>query len=220
MNNLDRWQKSNEDYLAAALTWLRLRSQRLARPASTPVIVPVPLSAPVQIEARWRFRRHTPAALDVPTTMLPPPSDVVTEEQITQAAEAMSAAEAIEPPPALVILGQRFGLSRFEQEVLLLCAALELDTRIATLCVRAQDDHNRPYPTFALAMALFDNPAWDVLSPGRPLRYWRLIEINQPGAQPLTTSALRVDERIMNYLKGLNYLDDRLVPMLVPVEPA
>ena len=130
----------------------------------------------------------------------------------------MAEAAPIDPPPALVILGQRLGLSQFEQEILLLCAAMELDTRIAGLCARAQDDPDRPYPTFALALALFDDPAWDALSPERPLRYWRLIEINQPGATPLTTSALRADERIVNYLKGLNYLDDRLTPLLAPLE--
>ena len=55
------------------------------------------------------------------------------------------------------------------------------------------------------------------LSPERPLRYWRLIEINQPGAQPLVSAALRADERVVNYVKGLNYLDDRLMPLLLPV---
>ena len=94
---------------------------------------------------------------------------------------------------------------------------MELDTRIATLCARAQDDPQRAYPTFALALALFDNPSWDVLSPERPLRYWRLIEINQPEARPLTTSPLRADERIVNYIKGLNYLDDRLASFAMPV---
>ena len=100
----------------------------------------------------------------------------VTEKEITKAAAAMLSAEASEPPPALVILSRRFGLSRFELEILLLCAAMELDTRTPALCARAQDESNRCYPTFALAMALFDQPAWDVLSPERPLRYWRLIE--------------------------------------------
>ena len=66
-------------------------------------------------------------------------------------------------------------------------------------------------------MALFDEPEWSALSPEGPLRHWRLIEINQPGAQPLTTSALRADERIVNFLKGLNYLDDRLSPSLSPL---
>ena len=141
---------------------------------------------------------------------------MVTDEEIARAAAELREAESMSPPPALVILSSRFGLSRFEQEILLLCAALELDTRIPSLCARAQDDRNRSSATFALAMALFDEPAWDALSPEGPLRRWRLIEINQPGAQPLATSALRADERIVNFVKGLNYLDDRLAPLLSP----
>ncbi|MCA9936160.1 MAG: ATP-binding protein [Anaerolineales bacterium] len=57
-----------------------------------------------------------------------------------------------------------------------------------------------------------------MVSPERPLRFWRLIEINQPATLPLTASPLRADERIVNYLKGLNYLDDRLTPFLAPFD--
>jgi SpoVK/Ycf46/Vps4 family AAA+-type ATPase len=98
---------------------------------------------------------------------------------------------------------------------LLLCAAMELDPQVAGQCAIIHGDANRAYPTFALALSLFDEPAWDALSPERPLRYWRLIEINQPGAQALTASALRIDERLLNYIKGLNYIDDRLSPLLL-----
>jgi AAA+ superfamily predicted ATPase len=63
---------------------------------------------------------------------------------------------------------------------------------------------------------LFDAPSWDALAPQRPLRFWRLLEINQPGATPLTASPLRADERIVSYLKGLNALDDRLAQWLLP----
>ena len=75
----------------------------------------------------------------------------------------MAQAEATDPPPALAILSQRFGLSRFEREILLLCAGMELDTRIAGLCARAQADPARPYPTFALALTLFEEPSWEAL---------------------------------------------------------
>jgi hypothetical protein len=119
---------------------------------------------------------------------------------------------------ALELLGQRLGLSLFEQNVLLLCTAMELDTRIAGLCAHAQGDQLKPYPTFALALALFEEASWDLLSPERPLRYWRLIEVNQPGATPLTSGALRADERIVNYIKGLNHLDDRVSSFLAPLE--
>jgi len=138
--------------------------------------------------------------------------------KVTHAAEGMSKFETGSPPPMLLLLGKQLGLSKFEMEVLLLCSALELDTRVAGLCAQAQDDPNRPYPTFALALALFDDPAWEALSPDRPLRYYRLIEINQPGAQPLTTSAIRADERIVSYIKGLNTLDDRLTNFIYPMD--
>ena len=58
-----------------------------------------------------------------------------------------------ETPSALKVLSDQLGLSRFEQNVLFLCAAMELDTRIAGLCARAQDDPQKNFPTFALAMA-------------------------------------------------------------------
>jgi len=122
--------------------------------------------------------------------------------------------ENFDPPPALNLLSSALGLSNFDQQVLALCTAMELDTGIASLCAKAQNDLNRAYPTFALAFVLFDDPDWNALSPHAPLRHWRLLEINQPGVQPLTGAALGVDERILNYLKGINYLDDRLTPFL------
>jgi hypothetical protein len=132
-------------------------------------------------------------------------------------ATARFEAESHQHTSALTLLAGRFGLTDFERQTLLLCAAMELDTRMAGLCGRAQGDPTRPYPTFALALAAFDDPAWDVLSPERPLRYWRLIEIHQPGGHPLVSAALKADERIVNFLKGLNYLDDRLTPLISPI---
>ena len=206
----EQWQRNNDAYLAAALQWLRIRLSRLA--GAPEALVPEPPSKP----SPSRFFRRREGERPRPTSS----SAVPSEAEQKRAETALAEAAAAEPPPALHILGNRLALSRFEQEVLLLCAAVELDTRIAGLCARAQRDPNRAYPTFALALALFDDPAWDVLSPERPLRQWRLIEINQPGAQALTTSPLRADERIVNYLKGLNYLDDRLTTLLVPFDTA
>jgi ATPase family associated with various cellular activities (AAA)/Winged helix domain, variant len=223
MDELAQWQQGNEAFLAKALAWLRLRLIRLAPPEQ------VVMRATTELAASPR-RRFWNRPLVVPASTiraLPPPagsnvegSSSVSDEQLTQALAEMNAAESATPPPAMRMLSQALGLSRFEQELLLLCAAMELDTRIGSLCARAQDDPQRTYPTFALAFALFDNPSWDALSPEGPLRRWRLIEINQPSAQPLTTSPLRADERIVNYLKGLNYLDDRLAPLFVPLDVA
>jgi hypothetical protein len=208
MSDFTQWQENNDRYLAEALAWLRLRLARLGKPA--PAEKPA-VEMREEQPAGWFGRRKRPVEDSAP------PVEKEIDDDITRAAQAMADAAKIDPPPALVILSQRLGLSQFEQEVLLLCAAMDLDTRIPGLCAGAQDDPNRPYPTFALAFTLFDDPRWDTLSPGRPLRYWRLIEINQPGATPLTASALRADERIVNYLKGLNYLDDRLASLVEPL---
>ena len=206
----EQWQRSNDAYLAAALQWLRVRLGRLSGAPEALVPEPPEKSSPSRFfRRRERERPRAASASAVPSTA-----------ELKRAETELAKTTAVEPPPALHILGSRLALSPFEQEVLLLCAAVELDTRIAGLCARAQRDPTRAYPTFALALALFDDPAWDVLSPERPLRQWRLIEINQPGAQPLTTSPLRADERIVNYLKGLNYLDDRLTTLLVPFDAA
>ena len=59
--------------------------------------------------------------------------------------------------------------------------------------------------------------AWDVVSPQRPLRYWRLIELDEPRAEALTATRIRIDERIVSFLKGLNVMDERLAPVVRPV---
>ncbi|MEH2352902.1 ATP-binding protein [Nostoc sp.] len=150
---------------------------------------------------RWRLRKFA----QLPAT------------EIAEVTEKPTA-EGMNPLPALILLSQKLGLSDFEQEILLLCVAMELEPGMARLCAKAQDNVHQPYPTFALALSLFDEPAWDALSWESPLRYWRLIEIHQSGVQPLTSSGLRVDERVLNYIKGLNSLDDRLASLVMPLE--
>ena len=228
------WQEYNARHLATAMARLRVRLEKLAQGQATPVkpqptqkspvaTVPAPLAfrstdlaaAPAGIGASlarlfsWSF--DTAATPSVITTVF------VTEDVTDSPDEPTNDEEMVEFPPALEQLSRRFGLSPFEANVLLLCVAMELDTRIAGLCAQAQGDPQRTYPTFALALALFDEPAWEALVPERPLRYWRLLEINQPGATPLTASSLRADERIVHYIKGANYLDDRLTPLLSPL---
>ena len=129
----------------------------------------------------------------------------------------LTEAENRDEPPPLILLARRLGLSDFERNVLLLAAAMELDTRIAPLCARAQHDPQRPHPTFALALTMFECPSWDVMALERPLRHWHLIDVDQARSEPLTTSRLRADDRIVNYIKGLNHIDVRLGPLLRPI---
>jgi hypothetical protein len=226
------WQKTNEAYLVAALAWLRMRLERLAEcepqaPLHLPALPPKKPEKSNFFLIRGLRSLFGEASEDDNESsgphrlVLSPITHVISDaemaEEMAKAETAMTAAEQNEMPPALTILSQRFGLSRFEQQLLMLCIARDLDTRIDKLCARAQHDASRAYPTFALAMVMFEDPLWDALSPDRPLRYWNLLEINQPGAQPLTTSALRADERIVNYVKGLNHLDGRVARWLAPL---
>jgi hypothetical protein len=220
MIDLCTWQKNNDAYLSAALKWLRIKLSLLAKPETqlpgpdAKALVPAESLA----EECPKAKRKAPAEVRRPRSNDPIDIDSIAEDSIAAALEEMATAGKMDPPPALLILGQRLGLSRFEREVLLLCAAVELDTNIPFLCAHAQHHPDKLYPTFALALSLFDEPAWDALSPQHPLRHLRLIEIAQTGAMPLTASPLLADERIVSYIKGLNYIDERLSALLTPVK--
>lgn len=130
-------------------------------------------------------------------------------KNLQEAASAMSA------PPALDTLCAIFGLSSFERYILLLCAGVELDSTFGSLCAAEHGDPRRNYPTFSMALASLPEAHWSALSPSSPLRRWRLIEIEN--GDMLTQSPLRMDERILHYLTGVQYLDERISGVIEPV---
>jgi hypothetical protein len=115
-------------------------------------------------------------------------------------------------PSAIDRLVDCFGLSTFERDILLLCAGVEMDTNLATLCAAAQDNPQRSCATFSLALATLEEPHWSALSPVRPLRRWRLVEVSEESG--LANARLHIDERVLHFLAGINYLDTRLEPLL------
>ena len=212
MNEPTRWSTDNDRYLSEAMAWVRGRLEAMAPPKEAP-----PFANPVPAPSGFWRTRPQPA---LPLPQEPGPrqghaQSAPSAPRLTRPAIVVDTEQG-EWQPALVMLAARLGLSPFESDVLLLCAAMEFDTGMAGLCGRAQDNAGRSYPTFGLAMALFDDPTWDALSPERPLRYWRLIDIRQPQGVPLIAASLSIDERIVNFLKGLNYLDDRLSTLVLP----
>jgi hypothetical protein len=116
------------------------------------------------------------------------------------------------PPPAINRLSELFDLSDFEREILLFCAGVEMDSELAALCGEAQGQDQRAYVTFGLAMACLCDPHWSALTPSRPLRRLRMLDVQAGGK--LTSAPLRIDERILHYLAGLNVLDPRLESLL------
>jgi ATPase family associated with various cellular activities (AAA) len=125
-------------------------------------------------------------------------------------------APAPEAPPELGRLAKAFGLTCFEQHVLLLCAGMELDVMFAACCAAAQGEPRRTYPTFGLALAALPEAHWSALLPSAPLRRWRLVEVE--AADSLVAARLRLDERILHHLTGLPCLDERLRGLVTPVK--
>jgi AAA+ superfamily predicted ATPase len=128
-------------------------------------------------------------------------------------------ARGLTPIPALDSLCRAFGLTDFERQVLMLCAGSELDADIGSLCGLALGDPQRGYPTFGLALAAFPGAHWSALLPESALRRWRLIEYvagGSPGA-PITTRPLRIDERTLHLLTGLDRIDERLAVVAKPI---
>ena len=134
------------------------------------------------------------------------------------AAPPASASVDMAAPPAVDWLSETFELSTFERDILLLCAGVEMDSALAAACAGAQGDARRTPLTFGFASSVLPNPHWSALAPPRPLRRYRLIEL-EPG-RGLTDAALRISERILHYMAGINFLDPQLQPLLRSSPPA
>ena len=141
-----------------------------------------------------------------------------TEGDAETIASTLESARAAMPTPAAIDhLSHCFGLSAFERDVLLLCAGVEMDAQLAAQCEVATGEPRRPGATFGLALAALETPHWSALAPVGPLRRWRLVEVDESAG--LARARLRIDERILHYLAGVNYLDVRLRSLLREAPP-
>lgn len=131
-----------------------------------------------------------------------------------QLAEARAA---LDGDGAIDQLTAAFGLSDFERDLLLLCAGIEMDAALAKLCAQAQGHGAPRHASFALGLAVLEGAHWSALSPQRPLRRWRLLDLDDTA--DLCTARLRIDERVLHYLAGLNEPDMRLRPLMRPAQP-
>jgi AAA+ superfamily predicted ATPase len=119
----------------------------------------------------------------------------------------------------LCTLAQRFRLSPFEIDVLLVSQAVELDLRYELLYAYLQDDVTKKRPSVDLALNLLTGSAqarvaaMACFSANAPLRRHRLIEfIDDPSYPhpPLLAKYLKIDSRVGQYLMGNDEPDSRL----------
>ena len=120
--------------------------------------------------------------------------------------------ESIVPKAAIDTLVTTLGLSAFERKLLLLCAGVEMDPPLAKRCAELLGRPHRGFVTFGLAMAVLPDPHWSAFTPSAPLRRFRLIEMESN--QGFTTAPLRIDERILHYIAGVNRIDQRIESMV------
>ncbi|MBU0595989.1 ATP-binding protein [Candidatus Bipolaricaulota bacterium] len=222
------WAEINRSYMMAQLQRLRLLLERRAlwlrhqweddppQPYRDLAITDAEaerLFAGEDRAAELRFYEEDPQARSVSRGLLQ-----LEQERLEAAPERANA-------PALEVVSHLLGLTPFEQDVLLLCAAPCLDPGFERILAYVQDDARRTYATPHLAMLLFADSeeigytAWESFLPGAPLRRFRLVTMLtglSPGAASVACP-MHLDAKTADYLRGIDRLDTLVVPLLQPI---
>lgn len=206
------WNELHVRHLNAGVAWIRFRLECFAGTAPS-----TDRSTRRRIVRQrgfcgWLWGRETVLERTLAKVNDAPkqPSSEIEDRLLDELNEIVEQAEATGHPVPLKMLSQRIGLTPFEEQIVLLCAAAELDTSIGPLCASAAYDPHRPYPTFGLALKVLYDADWAALTPDCPLRRDYLLDVQQPSGTPLIQAALRIDEHVLHFLKGWVRLDDRL----------
>jgi SpoVK/Ycf46/Vps4 family AAA+-type ATPase len=148
----------------------------------------------------------------------------------TQIAVKSAAAQAQGVPLLLKRLAGAFQLSAFDLDALLVCFAPEVDIKYEKLYAYLQNDVTRKGPSVDLMLNLFCRSLDERLkgrqrlSPAAPLLAHQLLLYadeargEQP-PPPLLSRLLKLDERIGDYLLGVETLDRQLAPFTKLVHP-
>jgi len=233
VTDLSHWKRVNREHLAAELARLRILLHRRAlwlRERWT--------HDAAEDYVAWRISRAQADALLEGEDPAAEAAFYSSDAGAVELGRALSEAEAHAAalgdrldedaaPAALDVLVHLFGLSRFERDVLLLALAPELDASFERLYAYLQDDVTRRHATPQLAMTLFANSQdsrdlHDCFMTDAPLRRLGLMErddVVHP-APGFASRPLRVDERLLDLLLGVNHLEQRLAGYVQPVADA
>lgn len=221
-----QWPEQNRSYLNACLAELKARLRLLlAECAGLPsggdvVSSALPAASPAAAGNAGSASSATDATITAAAAPLAAiPDTGRAEKELEEAVQERQDVERSLPEASrLQMLCRAFSLSGFECDLLLLCALVELDLSAAALCSHWHGDPRMRNPTFSLAARILPDAYWSALSPDGPLRRWRLIEAAK--GDLLVLSSLKIDERVLHHLMGLDYLDERLRGLAEPVHPS
>jgi hypothetical protein len=140
-----------------------------------------------------------------------------TLEAVSELLDQARAAAGVRPEPLPISrasplgrLSEAFGLSDFERGILALAIAVELVPGIGRkfAALDGEGATERGYPTFGRALFLLAGGHWDAFAPSGALRLRRLIALGE--GEVLTERAVRIEERVLHALMGIDALDARL----------
>ncbi|HEU4390056.1 MAG TPA: AAA family ATPase, partial [Blastocatellia bacterium] len=125
-------------------------------------------------------------------------------------------------------LANIFGLTQFEEQLLVLCLAPEIDLRYQRVYAYLQDDVTRTEPGVDLALRLLCSTdqervgARGCFSASAPLFRAQMFRQQDADHHPLTARSLVLDERIVDYLVGIDRTSREFAaccrPLNVPAE--
>lgn len=216
-NSTAGWSAANYAYLQAEferlrlmlrlrVLWLRTLWRHAPEPALEEMVVTDESADRLlngdPFAAEARFYADSPAARQISELL------VRQTERVSVAAAEVTAQGSV---PALDVLTRTFCLEPFDRNVLLLCLAPLVDTTFERLYCYVQDDITRKYATPELAVRLLstqsDGANWVRFAPTSSLRRFHLVTLE---------TALRLPQRVADYLLGVNYLDEQAAPYLRP----
>lgn len=125
-------------------------------------------------------------------------------------------------------LSELFGLDSFEEDILLIGLAPELDLKYEKLYSYLQNDVTKKKPAVDLVLTLLFPAVEDKIkarayfSPAAPLRKNHLVyllERNENAGLSLISSFIKVDDRIVNFLLGFDDLDSRIRDLSYVIKP-
>lgn len=112
-----------------------------------------------------------------------------------------------------------FGLTRFDEQCLLICLAPEMDRKFEKLYAYLQDDVTRKKPSVDLLLSLLCETmeekleARSAFEPHSRLMKYRLVQVideSPDHSSPLISRSLKLDDRVVGYLLGSGQIDVRL----------
>jgi SpoVK/Ycf46/Vps4 family AAA+-type ATPase len=128
----------------------------------------------------------------------------------------------------LSTLAERFRLTSFEIDVVLMCLAAELDLKYERLYAYLQDDVTKKRPSVDLALNLLCSSfamkidTRDRFGAEAPLIKEQIISLIEDSSTPkpsLLSRYLKLDERVVSYLLDRDDLDLRLIPYVSVLNP-